>query len=100
MVKYDRETDSIIRDEDGYCVPCRPGENGMLVSMVGTKDPLKTFDGYTNKEETEKKMISQVFIKNDKAFLTGDLMFSDEENYLYFADRVGDTFRWKGELNW
>lgn len=72
----------------------------MLVSMVGTKDPLKTFDGYTNKEETEKKMISQVFIKNDKAFLTGDLMFSDEENYLYFADRVGDTFRWKGELNW
>jgi len=97
LVKYDRETDSIIRDEEGYCIPCQPGENGMLVSMVGTKDPLKTFDGYTNKEETEKKMISQVFLRDDKAFITGDLMFSDEDNFLYFADRVGDTFRWKGE---
>lgn len=54
------------------------------------------FPSYTDKKETEKKIISQVFIKDDKAFLTGDLMFSDEENYLYFADRVGDTFRWKG----
>ena len=69
----------------------------MLVSLIGQRDPLKTFDGYSNKEETEKKLISQVFIKDDRAFLTGDLMFSDEENYLYFADRVGDTFRWKGE---
>lgn len=52
---------------------------------------------YTDKQETEKKIVSQIFIKDDKAFLTGDLMFSDEENFLYFADRVGDTFRWKGE---
>ena len=51
---------------------------------------------YTDKQETEKKIVSQIFIKDDKAFLTGDLMFSDEENFLYFADRVGDTFRWKG----
>lgn len=44
----------------------------MLVSLVGDKDPIKTFDGYTNKQETEKKLITQVFVKNDKAFLTGN----------------------------
>ena len=45
----------------------------MLVSLIGDKDPIKTFDGYTNKQETEKKLITQVFVKNDKAFLTGNL---------------------------
>lgn len=28
---------------------------------------------------------------------SGDILVSDELGYLYFRDRTGDTFRWRGE---
>src|SRR5207244_4470707 len=55
------------------------------------------FEGYTNDQESEKKILYNVFEPGDRWFRTGDLMRKDEKGYFYFVDRVGDTFRWKGE---
>ncbi|CAG2175067.1 unnamed protein product, partial [Oppiella nova] len=60
-------------------------------------NPISHFDGYTNQTETKKKIITNVFKKGDKAFLSGDLMRMDSNGYLVFVDRTGDTYRWKGE---
>lgn len=60
-------------------------------------DPSLRFDGYLNPVETNKKIANDVFRKGDSAFLSGDLVFRDELGYIYFHDRTGDTFRWRGE---
>jgi fatty-acyl-CoA synthase len=60
-------------------------------------EPGKTFDGYTRAADTEKKILRNVFAAGDAWFRTGDLMKRDEHDYFYFVDRIGDTFRWKGE---
>ena len=57
----------------------------------------RDFEGYTKAAETEKKILRDVFKKGDVWFRTGDLMRRDEHGYFYFVDRIGDTFRWKGE---
>uniref|UniRef100_A0A7S4QSY3 Very long-chain fatty acid transport protein n=1 Tax=Ditylum brightwellii TaxID=49249 RepID=A0A7S4QSY3_9STRA len=97
IIKYDFETGGPYRDENGWCVPCQAGEVGELVGIIETKDVTRRFDGYTNRYDTEKKMIRNVFRKNDCYFRSGDLLWTDKEGYLYFHDRVGDTYRWKGE---
>ena len=61
------------------------------------KDGGGRFEGYTNAAETEKKVLGEVFAPGDAWFRTGDLMMRDAEGYFYFVDRIGDTFRWKGE---
>ena len=60
-------------------------------------EPGKTFDGYTKEADTKKKVLHDVFEKGDSWFRTGDLMRRDAHGYFYFVDRIGDTFRWKGE---
>ena len=70
--------------------------------MIGriARDPSNVggrFDGYTSQAETEKKILRNVFAKGDAWFATGDLMRKDDQGYFYFVDRLGDTFRWKGE---
>ena len=62
-----------------------------------TGDPSQRFDGYLNPVETKKKIAHDVFEKGDSAFLSGDLVVKDEYGYIYFHDRTGDTFRWRGE---
>lgn len=61
------------------------------------QDPLRRFDGYLNQGANNKKIAKDVFKKGDQAYLTGDVLVMDELGYLYFRDRTGDTFRWKGE---
>ncbi|KAL6482409.1 hypothetical protein MHYP_G00104890 [Metynnis hypsauchen] len=97
LLKVDEETMELIRDSRGLCMPCKPGEPGVLVGRINQQDPLRRFDGYANQEATTKKIVHNVFKKGDSAYLSGDLMVMDELGYMYFRDRSGDTFRWRGE---
>lgn len=65
--------------------------------MIRVDDHIHSFDGYASEKATSKKMYRDVFKKNDAAFASGDLLVMDEFGYLFFKDRTGDTFRWKGE---
>ncbi|XP_036135517.1 long-chain fatty acid transport protein 6 [Molossus molossus] len=95
LIKYDFEKDEPIRNEQGWCSRVKKGEPGLLISRVNEKNPFFGYAG--NKKHTEKKLLCDVFKKGDVYFNTGDLMVQDHENFLYFWDRIGDTFRWKGE---
>ncbi|CAL9693184.1 unnamed protein product [Knipowitschia caucasica] len=97
LVKIDEDTMELVRDSRGLCVPCQPGEPGLLVGHINQKDPLRRFDGYANPEATKKKIAHNVFKKNDTAYLSGDVLVMDDFGYMYFRDRGGDTFRWRGE---
>uniref|UniRef100_A0A4X1TVJ3 Arachidonate--CoA ligase n=2 Tax=Sus scrofa TaxID=9823 RepID=A0A4X1TVJ3_PIG len=97
LVRVNEDTMELIRGPDGVCLPCRPGEPGQLVGTIVQKDPLRRFDGYLNQGANNKKIAKDVFKKGDQAYLTGDVLVMDELGYLYFRDRTGDTFRWKGE---
>lgn len=97
LVKVDEETMELVRDTQGLCVPCRPGEPGLLVGRINQQDPLRRFDGYASQDATKKKIAHHVFKKNDTAYLSGDVLVMDELGYMYFRDRSGDTFRWRGE---
>ncbi|KAK9510027.1 hypothetical protein O3M35_004900 [Rhynocoris fuscipes] len=97
IVRVDPETEEPIRGKDGLCIRCEPNEPGMFVGLIKNNDPSRQFHGYVNQAESKKKIIHNVFNKGDSAFVSGDLMVMDEFGYIYFKDRTGDTFRWKGE---
>jgi fatty-acyl-CoA synthase len=99
IIKFDIETEQPVRDAQGFCIECAPDEPGETIGLI-PQNPNKTmgrFEGYKGKAETQKKILSDVFTKGDKWFRTGDLMRRDAQGYFYFVDRIGDTFRWKGE---
>uniref|UniRef100_M3ZH47 Very long-chain fatty acid transport protein n=1 Tax=Xiphophorus maculatus TaxID=8083 RepID=M3ZH47_XIPMA len=97
LVRVDEETMELIRGPDGVCIPCKPGEPGQLVGKIIQNDPLRRFDGYVNETATSKKIANSVFKKGDSAYLSGDVLIMDKYGHMYFKDRTGDTFRWKGE---
>ncbi|CAI5794436.1 long-chain fatty acid transport protein 4 [Podarcis lilfordi] len=97
LVRVNEETMELIRGPDGLCIRCKPGEPGQLVGRIVQSDPLQRFDGYLNNEANNKKVARDVFTKGDCAYLTGDVLIMDELGYMFFRDRTGDTFRWKGE---
>ncbi|KAJ7414187.1 Long-chain fatty acid transport protein 4 [Willisornis vidua] len=97
LVKVDEDTMELIRGPDGVCISCKPGEPGQLVGRIVRSNPLQHFDGYLNQSATNKKIARDVFAKGDAAYLTGDVLVMDKYGYMYFRDRTGDTFRWKGE---
>lgn len=69
----------------------------MFISKIRINDPFSDLPGYTDGNTTQKKIVRDVFHKGDSYFLSGDILSMDELGYLYFKDRIGDTFRWKGE---
>ena len=96
FVKFDVEAETPIRNKDGFCIKCDANEIGEVLGEIkGTG--RSSFEGYEDKAATEKKILTDVFKKGDKWFRTGDLMSRDEYGYVQFVDRIGDTFRWKGE---
>ncbi|XP_074836258.1 long-chain fatty acid transport protein 1 isoform X3 [Carettochelys insculpta] len=97
LVKVNEDTMELIRDSSGLCIPCSPGEPGLLVGRINQQDPLRRFDGYVSEGATNKKIACNVFQKGDQAYLSGDVLVMDELGYMYFKDRSGDTFRWRGE---
>jgi fatty-acyl-CoA synthase len=98
IVRLDVELGIPVRGADGLCIPCARGEVGEAVGRIGSADDGGgRFEGYTNADETEKKILRDVLAPGDAWFRTGDLMRLDEGGYFHFVDRVGDTFRWKGE---
>ncbi|XP_072321540.1 long-chain fatty acid transport protein 2-like [Eucyclogobius newberryi] len=95
LIKYDTERDAPVRGANGLCVQAPKGETGLLVSKITDIAP---FEGYSqNEEQTERKRLRDVLRRGDLYFNSGDLMRIDQDNFIYFQDRVGDTFRWKGE---
>ena len=75
---------------------CRRASEGELIGLL-SNDPLRAFDGYTNSAATSEKVLTSVFRPHDQWFRTGDLVRMDAEGYIFFVDRIGDTYRWKGE---
>ncbi|XP_026871949.2 long-chain fatty acid transport protein 6 [Electrophorus electricus] len=95
LVQYDMVKDEIVRNEKGFCEHVKQGETGLLLCKINSQSPFFGYAG--NKELTENKLLRNVFVKGDAYFNTGDLMVEDQEDFICFKDRVGDTFRWKGE---
>ena len=97
LVQFDIETEQPIRGPNGLCIECGPDQIGECLGRIDASDSRTSFTGYADKSATEKKILRDVFEKGDAWFRTGDLMRQDAEGYFYFIDRIGDTFRWKGE---
>jgi fatty-acyl-CoA synthase len=96
VIQFDVEGEKPIRNANGFCVECGPGQVGECIGKIGG-DARAEYAGYIDKAASDKKVLRDVFEKGDAWFATGDLMRTDADGYLYFVDRVGDTFRWKGE---
>ncbi len=99
LLKYDIEKDGPLRNEQGLCIPCAPNEVGEAVApyLNGSSHVGSRFEGYVDSKSSERKIIRSVLKPGDAWFRTGDLMRKDDRGFFYFVDRVGDSFRWKGE---
>jgi fatty-acyl-CoA synthase len=99
LVRYDVEKDAHVRDAAGLCVECAAGEPGEMLGRIasGGKSELVRFEGYTSAEATRAKILHDVREHGDTWFRSGDLLKYDRDGFYYFVDRIGDSFRWKGE---
>src|SRR3989441_859606 len=99
LVRLDVAREAPARDAQGRCIRCATNEVGEAIGKIveDPSNPGRRFEAYTSEEATEQKILRDVFEPGDAWFRTGDLMRRDEDDYYYFIDRVGDTFRWKGE---
>ncbi|MBL4608772.1 MAG: long-chain-acyl-CoA synthetase [Pseudomonadales bacterium] len=94
LVKYDREEEKPVKDAKGFFIKADKGEPGLMIGKVTKATP---FIGYTQKDKTEGALLRDVFKKGDCYFNTGDLLKNIGCMHYQFVDRLGDTFRWKGE---
>ncbi|KAK6179982.1 hypothetical protein SNE40_012216 [Patella caerulea] len=97
LVKYDYNTAEPVRDKNGRCIEVdRPGEAGLFISFIPPEARNKPIYRAAA-EATAKKIIRNAFVDGDEYYNYGDLLYRDKDYFLYFNDRIGDTFRWKGE---
>lgn len=94
VVKCDLETGEPLKNSEGFCESVDFGETGLFISELSK---LATFEGYLDKQASNKKIMTDVMKDGDTWFNSGDLLTRHENNWLSFADRVGDTYRWKSE---
>jgi fatty-acyl-CoA synthase len=99
VVRFNVEQQQPLRNAEGFCERCNPDEPGEVIGRIvnDPERPGNRFEGYAAANQNENKVLHDVFAKGDAWFRTGDLMRKDARGYFYFVDRVGDTFRWKGE---
>ncbi len=94
VVAYDVDTDQVVRDASGKAQAVGKGEVGLLVMQITDQNP---FDGYTDQQANEKKILRDLFSNGDAWFNSGDLVVLQPFGHIQFSDRIGDTFRWQGE---
>ena len=98
LVRWDVQGEAHPRTAAGHCIAAAVNEPGELLGKISEgRTAAGRFEGYTNAEATEKKILRDVFKDGDAWFRSGDLLRRDEAGFYYFVDRLGDTFRWKGE---
>jgi fatty-acyl-CoA synthase len=99
LVKFDDAAGRPASDANGFCIRCATEEPGEAIGRIPTDASQSgdAFEGYTDRKDTEQKILHNVFARGDAWFRTGDLMRMDGGGFFYFVDRIGDTFRWKGE---
>lgn len=100
LVKFDYSTALPVRDQNGRCIKIKPGQVGLFLSKVPdhlTGDSKELLVYKASKEANEKKLVRDAFKDGDLYFNYGDVFYLDSEYFVYFHDRIGDTFRWKGE---
>lgn len=98
VMRWDGDNGDWVRDEDGRPVEARAGEVGELIAeALDGNGVAGFFEGYTSEPETERKLARNLFRPRDRWVRSGDLVRFDEEDYFYFVDRIGDTYRWKSE---
>jgi fatty-acyl-CoA synthase len=97
LVRFDVNTGAPARDPSGRCVRCAPGEVGEAIGQIMDASGPTRFEGYSDSGASAQKVLRDVFTLGDSWYRTGDLMRQDAQGFFYFVDRVGDTFRWKGE---
>lgn len=99
IVRTDPTTNEPVRDEHGRCIRCGPNETGEALGQI-LADPehaQSAFEGYVDTRANGAKVLRDVLTEGDSWYRTGDLMRRDAKGFHYFVDRIGDTFRWKGE---
>jgi fatty-acyl-CoA synthase len=96
LVRFDVEKEEPMRGPNGFCIEAAVDESGECLGQIHD-DARSAYTGYADKGASEKKVAHDVFKTGDRWFRTGDLLRQDADGYFYFVDRVGDTFRWKGE---
>ena len=100
LIEYDVAEDEVLKTDDGFCKRILNHDPGLLIVRIG---PNAVFNGYTDAQATEKKILRNVFDEGDAWFNTGDLIktvdvgYSLGKTHYQFVDRIGDTFRWKSE---
>ena len=111
LIRFDIEKAEPVRDADGFCIRCSADQVGEAIGRIPPSASSSLprlrgrvrggaagrFEGYTSARDSQKKILRDVFEPGDAWFRTGDLMRRDERGFFYFVDRIGDTFRWKGE---
>lgn len=96
LMRVDQDSE-FIRGPDGLCMKCQPGEQGMVIGKIIQGSPTQGYVGYADESASQKKVVTDVLVKGDQYFVSGDILEMDELGYMFFRDRTGDTFRWKGE---
>jgi len=99
LVRFDIDAGEVVRDTDGFCLRCAADEVGEAIGKLPASvgETGGSFEGYTDPQASERKILRNVFARGDVWYRSGDLMRKDRSGYFYFVDRIGDTFRWKGE---
>jgi fatty-acyl-CoA synthase len=99
LLRFDYDREEPIRNAEGFCERCAVDEAGEAVGLIADDERAQAgrFEGYLDARATERKVLRNVFKPGDAWYRTGDLMRRDAAGFYYFVDRIGDTFRWKGE---